>query len=174
MCKSDNLTTFTRRLSGNLGASTSWKSQGLSRPVMGLLAFFLFHPLKIILSLIWNYFSSALFCFPTEVSLRISTNLSLQFPQHKLLKYTSNVCQYTYFSILQTLILLLFGNRIIKKLVENIFPWISIHLFARRWFLKQVAHIVQDGKLTVGNELRRIWNWTTLCEGVDTISSLNG
>ena len=37
MCKSDNLTTFTRRLSGNLGASTSWKSQGLFRPVQGLL-----------------------------------------------------------------------------------------------------------------------------------------
>ena len=33
----DNLTTFMCRLSQNLGASTSWNSQGLSRPVMGLL-----------------------------------------------------------------------------------------------------------------------------------------
>jgi hypothetical protein len=32
----DNLTTFMCRLSGNLGASTSWNPQGLSRPVMGL------------------------------------------------------------------------------------------------------------------------------------------
>jgi hypothetical protein len=33
----DNLTTFMCRLSWNLGASVSWKPQGLSRPVMGLL-----------------------------------------------------------------------------------------------------------------------------------------
>jgi hypothetical protein len=33
----DNLTTFMCRLSGNLGASTSWNPEGLSRPVMGLL-----------------------------------------------------------------------------------------------------------------------------------------
>jgi hypothetical protein len=33
----DNLTTFMCRLSWNLGASTSWNPQGLSRPVMGLL-----------------------------------------------------------------------------------------------------------------------------------------
>jgi hypothetical protein len=37
VCRSDNLTTFTCRLSWNLGASTSWNPQGLSRPVMGLL-----------------------------------------------------------------------------------------------------------------------------------------
>jgi hypothetical protein len=35
--RADNLTTFLCRLSGNLGASTSWNPQGLSRPVMGLL-----------------------------------------------------------------------------------------------------------------------------------------
>jgi hypothetical protein len=35
--RTDNLTTFKCRLSGNLGASTSWNPQGLSRPVMGLL-----------------------------------------------------------------------------------------------------------------------------------------
>jgi hypothetical protein len=37
----DNLTTFMCRLSWNLGASTSWNSQGLSRPVMGLLFLYL-------------------------------------------------------------------------------------------------------------------------------------
>jgi len=35
--KADNLTTFMCRLSWNLGASTSWSPQRLSRPVMGLL-----------------------------------------------------------------------------------------------------------------------------------------
>jgi len=37
MRKADNLATFMCRLSGNLGASTGWNSQGLSRPVHGLL-----------------------------------------------------------------------------------------------------------------------------------------
>jgi hypothetical protein len=37
MSSAYNLTTFTRRLSWNLGASTSWNPQGLSRLVMGLL-----------------------------------------------------------------------------------------------------------------------------------------
>ena len=36
-CRADNLTTFMCQLSRNLGASTSWNPQGLSRPVMGLL-----------------------------------------------------------------------------------------------------------------------------------------
>ena len=35
--RADNPTTFMCRLSWNLGASTSWNPQGLSRPVMGLL-----------------------------------------------------------------------------------------------------------------------------------------
>jgi hypothetical protein len=35
--RADNLATFMCRLSWNLGASTSWNPQGLSRPVMGLL-----------------------------------------------------------------------------------------------------------------------------------------
>ena len=35
--RADNLTSFMCRLSCNLGASTSWNPQGLSRPVMGLL-----------------------------------------------------------------------------------------------------------------------------------------
>ena len=35
--RADNLTTFMCRVSWNLGASTSWNPQGLSRPVMGLL-----------------------------------------------------------------------------------------------------------------------------------------
>ena len=34
--KADNLTNFKCRLSRNLGASTSWNPEGLSRPVMGL------------------------------------------------------------------------------------------------------------------------------------------
>ena len=38
--RADNLTTFMCRLSWNLGASTSWNPQGLSRPVMGLLYLF--------------------------------------------------------------------------------------------------------------------------------------
>jgi hypothetical protein len=37
----DNLTTFMYRLSINLGVSTSWNPQGLSRPVMGLLYLYL-------------------------------------------------------------------------------------------------------------------------------------
>jgi len=32
----DNLSTFTCRLSWNLGSSTSWNPQGMTRPVMGL------------------------------------------------------------------------------------------------------------------------------------------
>jgi hypothetical protein len=35
--RADNLTTFTCRLSWNLGASTSWNPQDLSRPIQGLL-----------------------------------------------------------------------------------------------------------------------------------------
>ena len=41
MRRANNLTTFMCRLSLNLGASTSWNPQGLSRPVMGLLYLFL-------------------------------------------------------------------------------------------------------------------------------------
>jgi len=40
--RADNLTTFVCRLSWNLGASTSWNPQGLSRPVMGLLYLYLY------------------------------------------------------------------------------------------------------------------------------------
>jgi hypothetical protein len=39
-------TTFTCRLSRNLGALTSWNPQGLSRPVMGLLYLFVNKLLK--------------------------------------------------------------------------------------------------------------------------------
>jgi hypothetical protein len=38
----DNLTTFMCQLSWNLGALPSWNTQGLSRPVMGLLYLLLF------------------------------------------------------------------------------------------------------------------------------------
>ena len=40
MLRADNLATFTCRLSWNLWTSTSWNTQGLSRPVMGLLYLF--------------------------------------------------------------------------------------------------------------------------------------
>jgi len=38
----DNRTTFLCRLSWNLGASTSWNPQGLSRSVIGLLYLYLY------------------------------------------------------------------------------------------------------------------------------------
>ena len=38
--RADNLTAFLCQLSWNLGASSSWNPQGLSRPVMGMLYFF--------------------------------------------------------------------------------------------------------------------------------------
>jgi hypothetical protein len=41
VCRADNHTTFMYCLSWNLGASTSWNPQGLSRPIMGLL--YLYH-----------------------------------------------------------------------------------------------------------------------------------
>ena len=41
--RADNLTTYVCRLSWNLGVSTSWNPQGLSRPVMGLLYFYLLY-----------------------------------------------------------------------------------------------------------------------------------
>jgi len=37
MRRADKLNTFICRLSYNLGGSTSWNPQGLSRPVMGLI-----------------------------------------------------------------------------------------------------------------------------------------
>jgi hypothetical protein len=40
--RADNLTAFMCRLFWNLGASTSWNPQGLSRPVMGLLYLYLY------------------------------------------------------------------------------------------------------------------------------------
>ena len=47
-CGWHNLTAFMCRLSWNLGASTSWNPQGLSRPVMGLLyLFFFFYIIRI-------------------------------------------------------------------------------------------------------------------------------
>jgi len=42
MRRADNLTTFMCRLSWNLGASLSWKPQGLSRPLVGLLYLYLY------------------------------------------------------------------------------------------------------------------------------------
>jgi len=40
--RADNLTVFMRQLTRKLGASTSWKPQGLSRPVQGLLYIYLY------------------------------------------------------------------------------------------------------------------------------------
>jgi hypothetical protein len=40
VCRADNLTTFMCQLSRNLGASTFWNPQGLSRPAMGLVYLF--------------------------------------------------------------------------------------------------------------------------------------
>jgi len=48
--RADNLTTFMCRLSWNLGSSTSWNPQGLSRPVMGwLYLFFLIYCFDLVL-----------------------------------------------------------------------------------------------------------------------------
>jgi len=41
MRKAENLTSFVRRLSWNLGVSTTWNPQDLSRLLRGLLCFFL-------------------------------------------------------------------------------------------------------------------------------------
>jgi hypothetical protein len=45
----DNLATFMCRLSYNLGASTSWIPQGLSRSVLGLLYLYLTLAIELIL-----------------------------------------------------------------------------------------------------------------------------
>ena len=64
MRRADNLTTFMCRLSWNLGASTSWNPQGLSRPVMGLL-YLLTWPL-------WTIFLQSWFeILPDEEELRV-------------------------------------------------------------------------------------------------------
>jgi len=47
----DNLTTSICRLSWNMGASTSWNPLGLSRPLMGLLYFFILNIFEEILVL---------------------------------------------------------------------------------------------------------------------------
>jgi len=57
MRRADNLTTFMCRLSRNLGASASWKPQGLSRPVMGLLYLYLY----LVLTTIYVAYSSTQF-----------------------------------------------------------------------------------------------------------------
>jgi len=46
-CQADNLTTCICQLSWKSGSSPSWKHQGLSRPVMGFLCFYLIN--------IWRY-----------------------------------------------------------------------------------------------------------------------
>jgi len=57
--RADKLTTFMCRLSWNLGASTSWNPQGLSRPVMGLLYFYLYLKISFVISILnLGYLSS--------------------------------------------------------------------------------------------------------------------
>jgi hypothetical protein len=56
--RANNLTTFMCRLSRNLGASTSLDPTGLSRPVMGLLAYMSYlalHTLQHVTHLIIKY-----------------------------------------------------------------------------------------------------------------------
>jgi hypothetical protein len=62
------LTTFKCRLSWNVGASTSWKPQDLSRPVMGLL--YLLPSFVIINKILGNIFVSA--SWPHSESLNLS------------------------------------------------------------------------------------------------------
>jgi len=51
--RADNLTTFMCRMSWNLGDSTSWNPQGLSRPVMGLLYLLIIMVIKIVKHGMW-------------------------------------------------------------------------------------------------------------------------
>jgi hypothetical protein len=60
MRRVDNLATFMCRLSRNLGASTSWNPQSLSRPVTGLLYFTNFNWISHVLT--------SLLCFITLLS----------------------------------------------------------------------------------------------------------
>ena len=66
----DNLTTFMCRLSWNLGASTSWNPQGLSRPVMGLL--------YLLLSNRW-----AITCFSQNMTLGAHLHRDILWPTEK-------------------------------------------------------------------------------------------
>ena len=58
----DNLTTFVCRLSWNLGASTSWNPQGLSRSVMGLLY------LLALYNFIWQFCEIFMICGVNQIS----------------------------------------------------------------------------------------------------------
>jgi len=71
--RADSLTTFMYHLSWNLGASTSWNTQGQSRPVMGL--FYLFIPNGVLRNVfspnfIWGF---STFLSRTISALRLST-----------------------------------------------------------------------------------------------------
>ena len=60
------LTTFMCRLSWNLGTSTSWNPQGLSRPVMGLLYFYLFNQYKTRHVVFISQIPQKIFCLRTN------------------------------------------------------------------------------------------------------------
>jgi hypothetical protein len=66
--RADNLTIFMCWLSWNLGASTSWNPQGLSRPVMGLLYLYLIVHDQVI----WHAVVFALICVISRCGLSFS------------------------------------------------------------------------------------------------------
>ena len=79
MPRADNLTTFMCRLSWNLGASTSWNPQGLSRPVMGLLNLFTLTTRTLV--------NKIMSCFIAKIkhSFEVTNNICrLQINDHKL------------------------------------------------------------------------------------------
>jgi hypothetical protein len=61
MHRADNLTTFMCRLSRNLGASTSWNSQGLSRPVQEMLYLYIF-------CLVWRDLYLCMYCLCESIT----------------------------------------------------------------------------------------------------------
>ena len=64
--RTDKLTTFMCRLCWNLGASTSWNPQGLSRPVMGLFCFW---------SLVKNYLPLYRACINVWRQIAVASNI---------------------------------------------------------------------------------------------------
>jgi len=83
----DNLTAFMCRLSLNLGASTSWNPQGLSRPVMGLLYLYLYlYHGSIKVTVFWDM----TLCSTMAVSLTVDQTTRLHISTY------SNPCQHKF------------------------------------------------------------------------------
>ena len=102
----DNLITFMYQLSWNLGASTSWNPQGLSRPVMGLLYLYF---------TVWyseSYGRNQVCWFWSSVSSQRDLGLKLILHTYKLIfQYTSNKMQlYTVYLYLETALHVLGGT----------------------------------------------------------------